>query len=234
MKLIKSLFILLLFCACTTNTFAHALFINANTDGKIRDTQNIIIFYAEAKDAKKERIEDWWSDTKDFTLWLTFPNGTQEKLNVSQHNDHFTSSFTPLTQGDYYVSIHHTVSAIVSNTQYQFNASSKVKIGKQKEAVNSKEMSLENGLFMYKIDTDNKKEISIVLLSNGDVLSDTAVTIFTPNGSQQTIKTNDKGIVSLQPESQGTYLFEAFKKEDVSGEAYSEKFRIITSVVNFK
>ncbi|WP_434037515.1 hypothetical protein [Formosa sp. 4Alg 33] len=234
MKLIKSLFTLLFFCVYTTNMFAHALFIETKDKGELGKPQNITIFYAEPEDLKKERIEDWWSDTKEFTLWLTLPNGMQEKLDVrSGHDYYYTAFFTPLIQGHYYVSIHHTVSTIIKNTQYKFNTSVKVTVGEQNKEISSQEMPLGNVLCMYKTDTHNTKQISMILVSNGKVLPETAVKVFAPNGLLPIINTNVLGIISFTPESEGQHVFEAFQKEEVLEEAYSEKFRIITSVVNF-
>ena len=234
MNLIKRLFIPLVFCAFSTNMLAHALFIETNSNGTLGYTQKITVFYAEPNDLKKERVEDWWSNTKEFTLWLTLPDGSKKKLTVSEHDDHFTSVFTPLVAGNYYVSIHHTVPTITGKTQYQFNASSKVTVGKQKEELASEQLKLGKELFMFKSVSNNKKELSIMLLYDGEALPNASVTIFAPSGWERTIETNEKGIVNFKPEWKGKYLFEAIKKEEVSGKGYSGKLKIITTAVNFK
>jgi hypothetical protein len=216
----------------SSTTFAHALFIQTNGTGKIGQSQKILIYYKEPSDPKKELIEDWWSNTKDFTLWLIHPDGTKEKLPTNQEKDHFTASFLPAQNGNYYVAIHHTVAGLAGSTQYQFNTSATVKVGKTE--VVTKNNMISDQLLMFKTNSTSKKDLSIAIVNNGVVLADTYVTIIAPSGWTKGLKTNAEGVLNFVPEWNGLYFFEASIKEIVTGEEYTERERIVTTTASFK
>jgi hypothetical protein len=232
MKNFQNVFILLILLISTSTAFAHALFVETNETGKIGQSQKILIYYKEPSDPKKELIEDWWSDTKDFTLWLVQPDGTKERLSTNQEKDHFTASFLPTQNGNYYVAVHHTVESLAGNTQYQFNASSIVKVGKTE--VVSKKNKISDQLLMFKINSTSKKELSIAIVNDGAVLADTYVTVIAPSGWEKGIKTNAEGILNFVAEWDGLYFFEASVKEIVTGEEYTKRERIVTTAASFK
>tara|TARA_R110002167_G_scaffold360062_2_gene577430 strand:- start:3284 stop:3982 length:699 start_codon:yes stop_codon:yes gene_type:complete len=222
----------LLLLTASLNIFAHALFIETSAEGKKGKEHEIIIYYAEPNDPKKEPIENWWSDTKDFTLWATLPDGRKEQLGVNWNKDHFTSSFTPALDGVYYITVHHTVANLAGKTQYQFNTSAIVSVGKT-SSNNNKKNSVEQ-LVMYKTASDKKKTMAVYVSNNGKPLADTYITVFAPNGWQKDIKTNAEGTAIFEPERHGTYLLEARKKEEVPNEEYTTRQRIITTTLNYK
>ncbi|AUC84609.1 hypothetical protein CW731_04515 [Polaribacter sp. ALD11] len=230
MTAVKQLLVYLFIFANTANIFAHALFIKTNGEGKKGEAQDVFVFYAEPHDGKRELIKDWWSNTKDFTLWLTHPNGIKEKIITQQRNNHFSASFTPKTDGRYYFSIHHNVASLYGKTQYQFNTSTSVEVGKpyvRSKLIKTKE---ENLLLMYK-SFKNDNIISIYVENRGVPLADISIKVFAPNGWQKDIKTNTEGIASFKVELQVPYLLEASKKEDVENEEYINRMRIVTTFV---
>jgi hypothetical protein len=232
MKNFKNVFILLILLISTSTTFAHALFVETNETGKIGQSQKILIYYKEPSDPKKELIEDWWSDTKDFTLWLVQPDGTKERLSTNQEKDHFTASFLPTQNGNYYVAVHHTVESLAGNTQYQFNASSIVKVGKTE--VVSKKNKISDQLLMFKTNSTSKKELSIAIVNDGVALADTYVTVIAPSGWAKELKTNAVGVINITAEWTGLYLFEASVKENSTNQEHTKRERIITTTVIFK
>ena len=232
MKNFKNVFTLLILLISTSTTVAHALFVETNGTGKIGQFQKILIYYKEPSDPKKELIQDWWSDTKDFTLWLIQPDGTKEKLSTNQENDHFTASFLPTQNGNYYVAVHHTVESLAGNTQYQFNASTIVKVGNHDTVSNQDKIS--DQLLMFKTNSSSKKELSIAIVNNGVLLADTYVTVVAPSGWEKGLKTNAEGVISFTPEWTGLYLFETSVKENTTNQEYTKRERIITTTVIFK
>ena len=232
MKNFKNLFVLLMLLISSSTAFAHALFVETNGTGKIGQSQEVLVYYKEPNDFKKELIADWWSDTKDFTLWLTQPDGTKEKLSTKQGKDHFTASFVPTHNGNYYVSVHHTVGSLAGKTQYQFNASSVVTVGKVATVL--KQDKISDQLLMFKTNAASKKELSVTIVNDGVVLADTYVTVIAPSGWEKGMKTNAEGVLNFVPEWTGLYFFESSVKENITGQEYTKRERIITTTASFK
>ena len=127
MKNTISIFALLLLSV--SNLFAHALWIETSTTGKTGQKQSVKIIYSEPDD-KPEKLADWFSDVKEFELWLTTPDKQKVKLTTVAGEDHFTSEFTPKKDGVYTLSISKAAKELGGTTIYEFNASAIVKVGK--------------------------------------------------------------------------------------------------------
>ncbi|WP_339713720.1 hypothetical protein [uncultured Kriegella sp.] len=233
MKSIKYLLITGIFLVNCTSLFSHALFIQTNLGGKKGVAHEVSIFYSEPNE-NRELIADWWSDTSEFKLWLTLPDGTSSQLGVTKNKDHFNAVFTPLLNGVYKLSIHHNVAALYAQTQYQFNSSAVVTVGnvKKDEVTPNK-----TGLFMCKKGNGNVKKDSVVSISLTDgeqPLSGMHVTVFDPKGWSKTISTNAAGIATFTSLHSGIYQLEASQAEDVSGEKYNKRHRIITTIISVR
>lgn len=99
MKIYRSLLFTLLAIFSTGQLFAHALWIETNTIGKSGQQHEIKVFYGEYVNNEKEKIEKWYSDVKDFSLWLTAPGKEKVKLNTIAKDDYFSANFTPEKEG---------------------------------------------------------------------------------------------------------------------------------------
>ena len=222
-----------LFLMCGQTLFAHALWIQTKAQAAINKKHEITIFYAEPND-KHEVIADWWSDTSNFTLWLTLPNGTREQLNVQKGEDSFTSSFTPKANGDYKLSISHNVAQLAGDTQYQFNASATVRVGKVKSLSSFGSNFAKDELFVdHKIVKKGKQsEVSIFVHEGERPVTKNKVTVIAPNGWQKAIETNAQGMATFDAEWSGDYIIEGFKTEEVSNKAFNKKVRVVTLLVN--
>src|SRR5688500_6482211 len=97
---LKRLFILaslLLFFTC--NLFAHALWIEVNTSGKKGVKKEARIYYGEYSENEPEKVNDWYSDVEEFSIWLVMPGKEKIKLAVTGMEDHFSTSFVPEQDG---------------------------------------------------------------------------------------------------------------------------------------
>jgi uncharacterized GH25 family protein len=209
---------------------AHALFIKTEAKATQGKSHEVTIFYAEPADGKKEQLKDWWSNTKEFSLWLIQPDGNKKQLEVTPNDDHFIAAFTPSTNGTYHLAIYHDVTETFDATQYQFNASATVNVG----AESSKEAPTAYGLFITSASAKNKvnSDLSFTVLDKGKPVAEAPVTFFAPNGWSKTILSNAKGKISFSPLWEGNYLIETYKVDQVENQAdFSKKHRIVTTIL---
>ncbi|MDT7830445.1 hypothetical protein RQM65_17385 [Pricia sp. S334] len=233
MNLLKPLIFFVFFGLVGQNLSAHALWIQTKGEGKEGRSHDVIIYYAEPND-EHEVIADWWSDTANFTLWLISPDGQREKLRLQEGKNQFVSSFVPKTSGIYRLVINHNVAQLAGESQYQFNASASVNVGVSTDFDGTDAISKENGLFLLQVPNvaDNKKaDISIQLMEGEHPVPDNEISVIAPNGWRKTLVTNEKGMATVDAEWSGNYVFEGFKKEEVSGQEFTEIIRVITLLV---
>ncbi|HEA30985.1 MAG TPA: DUF4198 domain-containing protein [Leeuwenhoekiella sp.] len=211
---------------------AHALFIKTETKGTKDQSHKVTIFYAEPAEGKKEQLKDWWSNTKDFSLWLIQPDGTKKQLEVTPNNNHFAAAFTPSTEGAYHLAIYHDVAQTFDATQYQFNASATIHVGNVPAHAGNKSAE---GLFL-RTNAANKNKVNapleFTIIDAGKPVAEVPVTFFAPNGWTKTITTNAQGKVAFTPLWDGNYLIETYKVDEVENQAeFNKKHRIVTTVL---
>lgn len=223
-KLILSLVILI---AAISNLQAHALWIQTAPTGAAGKEHQIKIVYAEPNQ-KPEKLSEWYSDVKEFELWLTTPDGKQEKLTTVAGDDFFTSKFTPSQEGVYILSIGHTAKEPGGTTVYQFNASALVQVGKSAASNNAKFTKNDLSVFAnaskeYKV---NKPLILNTSYKNapGEKI---AVTVSSPTGWAKQLETNAEGIAEFTPIWPGTYYIEASKSWNESGTQNGKEYKAV-------
>lgn len=237
MKRTISIFILLII-AVLGKVSAHALWIQASTIGKAGQKQAIKIVYSEPNE-KPEKIADWYSDVKDFTLWVTGPDKQKVKLPTTESADYFISEFTPEKDGVYTISVSHTAKELGGKTKYQFNASAIVTVGKSvagnDPTINPNDISIfADASKTYKV---NKPFVltGIIKEKPADNLH---VAVHSPSGWNREISTNAQGIAEFTPIWPGTYSIEASKSEkeegDHNGKNYTSVWRCATVLLEVK
>ncbi|KQS31536.1 hypothetical protein ASG33_11010 [Dyadobacter sp. Leaf189] len=231
----KTLLAIVAFVAAISNLQAHALWIQTAPTGVPGKEQTIKITYAEPG-LQPEKVSEWYSDVKEFELWLTAPDGKKEKLTTVAADDHFTSRFTPQQQGIYTISAGHSAKELGGKTVYQFNASALVKVGNAAEGntagVNKNELSVfADAAKSYK----NNKPMQVTTLYKGAPGEKIVVTVSSPSGWSRQIETNQQGIAEFTPLWPGTYFIEASKSWKESGthgdKEYSAIWRAATLLV---
>lgn len=229
MNKLKTLVLSLLLMFSVNQLFAHALFIKTAANGKKGTAQEVKVFYGEPGDNQPEKLGDWWSDTKEFSLWLINPQGEKEQLKVTPKEDHFVASFTPAADGVYTLSISHTVKQIAVKTQYQFNAAALVSVGKANVGNSALANKADLGVFVDAL-ASLKAGKAITLSSHlkTQPAADVAVSVFAPKGWTKQVKTGADGKTTFIPEWPGAYLLEAAKNEKVQGQEFESIERIAT------
>lgn len=207
------LFVLLiaLLCNCLSQTaYAHALWIEASQIGKKNGTQTVKVFYGEYEHGTRDLVKDWYADLKELELWIQHPNGQSIRIETTVADDHLSASFTPDQDGLYLIHTTHAASELGGQTKYIFSASLPVAVGQSDLMItNPKEPNLL--AFVAPGENRVKQTVDIVVLDEGNVLADAAVTVISAEGWAKTFKTDATGKVSFQPLWKGMYVVETSK-----------------------
>ncbi|WP_257668913.1 DUF4198 domain-containing protein [Parapedobacter tibetensis] len=226
MNTFKTIVMLVLFASQATQLSAHALWIETAAFGKRGVQQHVKVYYGEPGDEKPDKVADWWSDVSTFTLWLHLPNGSKQALPVNAADDHFTATFTPETDGAYTLTIAHKVKDLVDETQYQFNSTAVVQIGKP---IQTSVPIVDGELHVLQERTSElkrNKPIGNLVLFGQKPLPEVQVEVFAPSRWSQHAETDEFGKAGFVPEWKGRYLIEVIHTEQVKTDNYKQIVRI--------
>ncbi|WP_236972581.1 hypothetical protein [Membranihabitans marinus] len=228
MKTILQSILSLSICFLTiSNINAHALFIQSQSEAKKGKLLEIQVFYAEAEEGKKEKIEDWWANVADCVLMVTLPNGEEESLELTAMDDVMIADFTPNLDGQYTFWISHTVDKIVGETQYEFNSQFSVVVGKNATTA-SQPIS---GITFASIRKKNKP-LSLQFSSEKTSGKKVNITVFSPSGWQRSLAVTDLGFYHFIPEWKGDYMIETFEKIKVDEASHKQVVKIYTTTLS--
>lgn len=215
-KILCSIFLALL----TFTTYAHALWIETNATGKKGQQQEVKIFYGEYAEFSPEKLKDWYSDVKDFTLWLVSPDGQKANIVTVPREDHYTATFTPDKDGVYTLLVSHDAKDLGRTTLYQFNTSATVAVGKNELA------DIKNNLNPIKFQVKNgavKQPVTIEAFYKDAVSDKMSVTVFAPNGWTRQLE-GKNGVAEFIPEWKGKYMIEVSRSDDEKGKHYDKEY----------
>ena len=225
MKNVFSLVALLLLSI--TNLFAHALWIETNATGKAGQKQTIKIVYSEP-DENPEKLADWYSDVREFELWLTTPDKQKIKLATVAGDDHFTSAFTPEKDGVYTLSISKAAKELGGSVVYHFNASAIVRVG---TSLAGNDPSFNGN--EIKVFTDASKTyranqpLSLTAIFKDKPGEKLHVGVASPNGWNKNITSDTNGMAAFTPFLPGTYKIEASTSEKTEGIHFGKPYKSI-------
>lgn len=230
----RKILLSILFFAITSGLYAHALWIETNATGKKGQVQDVKVFYGEYAEFSPEKVKDWYSDVKDFELWLVTPDGKKTKLATSPQEDHYAAAFIPGKDGVYTLQVSHSAKDLGRTTIYQFNTSATVAVGK-KEAADIKNNS--NPL-KFQLKSGRVNEPVIIEGFFKDAAADKmSVTVFSPKGWTKQIE-GKNGMAEFVPEWKGKYMVEVSRSDEETGEhygkAYTGVWRCATYLVEIK
>lgn len=183
---------------------AHALWIHTSSKSEIGKEHPYKVYYADYHENAIEPVAKWYSDVKEFELWLISPSGKKTKLDPTATDEFFEGSFTPEEEGEYRMQISHTADPGDSKTAYQFNAYAQIWVGKGKVP------SLpETDLALVR----NVKSTDLKVLYKGKALPEGDIVILGPNAVSQELKTGKRGKASAKLNAHGLYFAEATHTE---------------------
>ena len=222
MKNTISIFALLLLSV--SNLFAHALWIETSTTGKTGQKQSVKIIYSEPDD-KPEKLADWFSDVKEFELWLTTPDKQKVKLTTVAGEDNFTSEFTPEKDGVYTLSISKAAKELGGTTIYEFNASAIVKVGKSLAGNDAAFNGNNINVFADASKTYKANQtLNLTTILKGKPTEKLHVGVSSPSGWNKNISSNANGVAEFTPIWPGIYKIEASTSEDVKGDHFGKPY----------
>lgn len=229
----KSLLLALLFTLGSSQLFAHALWIETATKGKVGQEQQIKIYYGEYATNEREETAKWYSDVKDFTLWLTAPGKEKIKLSTTPGTNFYSASFTPKGDGQYVLTVSHEAKELGGTTKYEFLSAAIVTVGKPAPVEHS---AIPTSLSVYTMEAKTHQinaPIQLKAVLNGQALANKTVSIFSPEGWNKEATTDENGILTFNPLWAGRYVLEVSTREKASGEhngkAYTAAWQGATS-----
>ena len=120
MKNIKIIVTALLLILASNATFAHALWIETASSGKLGQKHAVKVFYGEFVANERDSVAKWYSDVKDFSLWLVGPDQKKVQLSLTPGTNYIETSFTPEQNGGYTLLISHEAKELGGATKYHF------------------------------------------------------------------------------------------------------------------
>lgn len=201
--------------ALISQAYAHALWIETAGIGKAGQKQEVKVFYGEYVENASDSVKNWYSDVKEFTLWVTGPDQKKTQLTCSAGVNYFSAEWTPQQDGVYYLTITHNAKELGGTTLYQFDAAAIVKVG-----AGANEIVPEADLSAWvKPGNEHKinKPLAITGLFKTKPEEKLHISIVAPSGWTREITTDVKGIASFVPIWPGRYMVKATKFEKATG-----------------
>jgi hypothetical protein len=204
----KSLLLALLFTLGTSQLFAHALWIETATSGKAGKTQQVKVYYGEYVSNEREDVAKWYSDVRDFTLWLTAPGKEKVKLTTTPGTNFYTADFTPEGDGLYLLTVSHEAKELGGTTKYEFLSSAAVAVGKTAVIDHA---AIPGSLHVYTTEAKTYKAngpVKFTAVQNGKPLANKTVSVFSHEGWGKEVTTDANGSFTFNPIWAGRYVLE--------------------------
>jgi uncharacterized GH25 family protein len=203
---------------------AHALWIETKTIGKIGQAEEVKIYYGEYASNEREEVSKWYSDVKDFSLWLTAPGKEKIKLNTTAGANFFSAGFTPDKEGLYILTVSHEAKELAGTTKYTFSSVALVNVGKptaidQIKLPNTLKVAVSDAK-IYKVNAP----VQLKAMLDGKPWANKSVSVFTPEGWSKEFKTDEQGNIAFNPIWPGRYVLEVSNYEKKTGEHDGKAF----------
>ncbi|RFS26959.1 hypothetical protein DVR12_04030 [Chitinophaga silvatica] len=231
----RKLLFTVLFCFSMQALFAHALWIETITTGKIGQTQEVKVYLGEYADGQRDSTQHWFSNMKDFTLYLIAPDGKKEALQCTANGNHFKATFTPTVAGTYTLSVDHTVQEVYGGSKIRYYALGLVKVNGSAEGLAQLPQRTDFTLLAQ----ENKKfkvnqPTNVKFLYKQEKTPEAAeLTVQSPAGWAKKFKADEQGAVTFQPFWSGKYMLEGTFTENISGTHEGKPFERIWHCVTY-
>ena len=220
----KTTFLSLAFTVLSTcSLFAHNMWIETTTTGKQGKSQSVKVFLGGYGENERDSTKNWFSNTKEFTIWLIEPNGTKKQLTTKAEAIYFESSFTPDKEGVYTLSIGHEVAEVYGTTRYYYVATAQVKVGASTLGQTNLSAATDLCIQTSKVPT-TPKPATLKFTYKGKDLDKTRASVGSPAGWAKAFETSN-GTITFDALWSGLYIAEAFYTEDQAGSLNGKDYK---------
>lgn len=212
----------MLFTLYSGSLFAHALWIETSATGKVGKPQTVKVYYGEFVENERDSVAKWYSDVKDFKLWVIGPDQQKVQLTMVAGTNSFEGTFTPEKEGTYAFEVSHEAKELGGTTKYHFLANAHVTVGKTAvlaKQTNALHLSAEPGT-QVKVNGTVKLRASL----NGVPAKEKTISVFSPMGWSREIKTDQNGLAEFAPLWPGRYVVEISDMDKIAGKHYDKDF----------
>ncbi|MDY0779980.1 DUF4198 domain-containing protein [Tenacibaculum sp. IB213877] len=222
-------FLLVLFASI--QSFAHYLWIETKTTGKLNKEQEVRVYFGEYTYGVIEKAnEEAFGKVKNFTLWIVDPSGKKTQLNTKAFDNYFSAKFTPKTKGTYTVVLNNNEIDVIDYTQYDFgifkthyHSTAKIIVGNKNE--NTATLN-DTGIVIKEIATSTEEKKLQVLYKNKPLVKN-EVKVFVTDLWSKTLHTDKDGFVSFKLPWKTKYTIETTTKEEVPGKYNGKDYQFI-------
>ncbi len=223
----KYLSYILLFLSVLSFQFsnAHALWIESAQVGKLNQSHAVKIFYGEYENQTIDKIDKWYSDVKDFKIYVISPDLKSTELIKENADDHFATSFIPTMEGTYVLKVVHPAKQPYEITAFEFSSVAQVQVGKASNFTLEQPLGIQLKSASGTVGQDVSGQVYFKKVGYADA----ELIIMGPQGWTKTIKTDSQGGFTFQPLIKGKYVLEVSKmddeKQDWFGQAIEKLWR---------
>lgn len=231
----KSLLLIAFFSLGSMSLSAHALWIKTSGTAIKGQKHLVEIVWAEDGHSEQMPVDKWFSDMKDFELFVTGPDGTRRQIEVTADKDRYTGYFTPGQDGGYVLGITHTAKDLGGTAKLEYNAMALVNVGRSSGRKSIP--AIDNELRLtgdYRNSYKTGQTINFSYLFKNAPREKIKVEVFSPSGWNRTFETDAEGNIELPLLWNGHYAVEAnYFSEDESGTFNDKPFKATWRCVTY-
>ncbi|MCF8715961.1 DUF4198 domain-containing protein [Joostella atrarenae] len=233
----KKIIAIAIFLLATTNTFAHYLWIETDTNGELGKEQAVKVHYGEYTYGVIEEVNgEAFSKVNKFTVWLVSPSGVKTPLETSAKENYYLTSFTPKEEGTYTILLNNNEIDVIDYTQYDFgifkthyHSVANVNVGNK---TNDTATQNNEGITVKRIASD-KDEVKLQILYKNKPLAKNEVNVFVADQWSKTLHSDEEGYISFNQPWDTKYILETTHKEEVPGNYNGEDYQFIWHCVTY-
>ncbi len=225
MNILYRFTVVVIFSLFTVNLFAHSLWIETESTGRIGRLHTAKVYFGEYGQSVRDSLHKWRGDLSDCSLWLIKPDGTKERLEVSKKKYFVQADFTPQLSGTYILMVCHTINKISNGIQFEFLASAHIVVGKKATRDDAVATNALQIFPVHKEELRINKPILLKVLVNGSIKAGSTVQIFSPLGWKEELITAADGTVNFTPLWPGKYVTEIQEYNEITGIRNGQPYR---------